>query len=201
MRSSRVGGRDRKIQRKQRQTKCAKRKVHSSTFACRSVVYKSASGGVLCWLTLNGHIPIWRVREPIRIVIKQILIYLAGANVAYFSSSQVHFFFNLPLSTHTKNLDLRSDKDVSSSLHTQFGCQAAAGVQTFLPLHSPHPPHFIFPFVLQEVSCLGKLRGPLITLVITGTSDDQMGIKRWDPFTFVGYIISKINKLRKMEEK
>lgn len=37
-------------------------------------------------------------------------------------------------------------------------------------------------------------------LVITGTSD-QMGIKRWDPLTFVGYIISKINKLRKMEEK
>lgn len=100
MRSSRVGGRDRKIQRKQKQTKWAKRKVYSSTFARRSVVYKSASGGVLCWLTLNGHIPIWRVRELTRIVIKQILIYLAGANVAYFSSSQVHFFL-ISLFPHT----------------------------------------------------------------------------------------------------
>ena len=149
------------------------------------------------------HTHLGRVRELIRIVIKQILIYPAGTNVAYFSSSQVHFFFYLPLSTHTKNLDLRSDKEVSSSLHTQFGCQAAAGVQTFLPFHSPQPPcpHFIFPFVLQEVSCPGNLRGPLITLVIPGTSDDQKGIKRWDPLTFVGYLISKVNKLRKMEEK
>lgn len=199
MRSSRVGGRDRKIQRKQKQTKWAKRKVHSSTFARRSVVYKSASGAVLCWLTLNGHIHIWRESENSSGQLLSKYRYILQGPMLLISLHPKCTFFYLPLSTHTKNLDLRSDKDVSSSLHTQFGCQAAAGVQTFLPLHSPYP-HFIFPFVLQEVSCLGNLRGPLVTLVITGTSD-QMGIKRWDPLTFVGYIISKINKLRKMEEK
>lgn len=78
---------------------------------------------------------------------------------------QVHFHLS-PSFHKTTKLDRRSAKDLPSSLHTQFECQAAAGTGLF---SLPQPPfHATSP---QETSCLGDRGGLLSLLAITETTD------------------------------